>query len=226
MLIIDDSVAQLRQSRDDNVYYEQALDKYKHGIYMARYLQDPLREVCALDNNPTSPEESDLFQLQLHPYQSSVPTSYLRRVFTRELCSEVANAGVCIQDAMAYQDAYAELQFLPGLGFRKVRAMVDKLVTVGKGMKNREDMKAVLGLGDTVFKNCNGFIRIVLPVLPPRVCGASHDESGGDPRGGHVPRAGHASLADASVRRGVQDLRAPDARGGRVPRPGGCGKEK
>ena len=105
MLIIDDSVAQLRQARDDSVYYEQALDKYKHGIYMARYLQDPLREVCALDNNPTSPEESDLFQLQLHPYQSSVPTSYLRRVFTRELCSEVANAGVWLQAAMAYEYA-------------------------------------------------------------------------------------------------------------------------
>lgn len=144
------------------MYYEQSLTKYKHAIYLARYIQDPLREVCALDNNPINPEESDLFQLQLHPYQNSVPAMYLRRVFTRELCMEVVNAGVCLQDAMAYQDAYAELRFIPGLGFRKVRAMVDKLVSEGKGLKNRTELKVLLGLGDVVFKNCNGFIRIYI----------------------------------------------------------------
>lgn len=114
-----------------------------------------------MDNNPGNPEESDLFQLQLHPYQSSVPAVYLRRVFTRELCMEVVNAGVCLQDAMAYQDAYSELRFIPGLGFRKVRSIIDKLVVEGKGLRNRDDLKTVLGLGDVVFKNCNGFIRMI-----------------------------------------------------------------
>lgn len=50
------------------------------------------------------------------------------------------------------------MQFLPGFGYRKAREFVDKLREEGARVRNREELKAVTGLGDVVFKNCNGFI--------------------------------------------------------------------
>ena len=50
------------------------------------------------------------------------------------------------------------MQFLPGFGYRKAREFVDKLREEGARVRNREELKAVTGLGDVVFKNCNGCI--------------------------------------------------------------------
>ena len=122
-------------------------------------MQNPLREVCALDNDPLNPEDSDLFSLRLHSSQSMVPPSYLRKMFTRMLCQEVTNAGVCIQELFTYRDAYSELSFLPGLGVRKARVLKELIAKNGKQIKNREMMKEMLALGDEVYKNCNGFMR-------------------------------------------------------------------
>ena len=45
-----------------------------------------------------------------------------------------------------------------GFGYRKAREFVDKLREEGARVRNREELKAATGLGDVVFKNCNGFI--------------------------------------------------------------------
>lgn len=50
------------------------------------------------------------------------------------------------------------LQFIPGLGFRKARDFVKHLVAEGTSMRNRDDMKSIMNMGDVVFKNCSGFI--------------------------------------------------------------------
>ena len=112
-----------------------------------------------MDDDPINPEESDLFSIRLHPSQSMVPSSYLRKMFTRTLCQEVASAGVCIQELITYHDAYSELSFIPGLGVRKARILKELIAKNGMEMKNREMMKEMLELGDEVYKNCNGFIR-------------------------------------------------------------------
>lgn len=52
----------------------------------------------------------------------------------------------------------AILPFLPGLGFCKARALVAKLKQQGAGLRNREEMKEALELGDSVFQNCNAFL--------------------------------------------------------------------
>lgn len=50
------------------------------------------------------------------------------------------------------------MQFLPGFGFRKAREFVDKLRDEGARVRNREELQRATGLGEVVFKNCNGFI--------------------------------------------------------------------
>lgn len=80
-------------------------------------------------------------------------------MFTRILCQEVADAGVNLQEIMTYRDAYSVLSFVPGLGVRKARKMVEKLMENGTQITNRDDFKTLLELGDEVFKNCNGFLR-------------------------------------------------------------------
>ena len=74
---MDDSVAHLRCYSDNDVYYPSSLNKFKLGIYCARYFQNPLREVASLYDHPANPEESTLLQLVLNPYQGNIPPNYL-----------------------------------------------------------------------------------------------------------------------------------------------------
>lgn len=106
VVIIDDAVAQLRYARDNDVYYPHALQKYKLAIYCARFFQNPLSEVAALYNNPLDPDDCDLLRLELNPYQSVIPPSFLRRVLVMEICNELVSAGLVLQDTMAYLDGY------------------------------------------------------------------------------------------------------------------------
>ena len=151
-------MARIRVSQLSEAYSEQELRPFRLAIYLARFVQNPLREVCALDNDPIHPEDSDLFSLRLHTSQSIVPSSYLRKMFTRTLCQEVVTAGVYFQELFTYPDAYSELSFVPGLGVRKARNLKEMIASMGKHMKNREMMKEMLNLGDEVYKNCNAFM--------------------------------------------------------------------
>ena len=103
---VNDAVAQMRFARDDDVYYPHALQQYKLAIYCARYFQNPLSEVAALYNNPLDPDDCDLLQLELNPYQSVIPPSFLRKTLVMEICNELVSAGVVLQDVMAYLDGY------------------------------------------------------------------------------------------------------------------------
>ena len=112
MIIIDDAVANMRYHCDNNVYYPTSLDKYKLGIYCARFFQNPLREVAALMDKPTDQSESTLLQLDLDIYQSIIPPSYLVKEYEKQICMEVAESCVCIQECMTYQDGYSSLTAL------------------------------------------------------------------------------------------------------------------
>lgn len=103
---MNDAVAHLRRACDDDVYYPASLNKYKLGIYCARYFQNPLREVASLFDRPDDPTESTLMELELNTYQSLIPPIYLVKEYEKRICMEVAEACVCIQDAMAYLDGY------------------------------------------------------------------------------------------------------------------------
>ena len=106
VIIVNDAVAQMRFARDDDVYYPHALQQYKLAIYCARYFQNPLSEVAALYNNPLDPDDCDLLRLELNPYQSVIPPSFLRKTLVMEICNELVSAGVVLQDVMAYLDGY------------------------------------------------------------------------------------------------------------------------
>ena len=103
---MDDSVAHLRCYSDNDVYYPSSLNKFKLGIYCARYFQNPLREVASLYDRPADPEESTLLQLVLNPYQGNIPPNYLVKEYEKRLCMEVTTACVFLQESMSYQDGY------------------------------------------------------------------------------------------------------------------------
>ena len=113
VIIMDDKVAHLRHSCDEDIYYEASLNKYKLGIYCARYVQNPLRETASLVDNFFNIEDSTLFQLVLNTYQDSIPKDYLVKEAIKRLCIESTKACVFIQECMKYTDGYGT--FYPSL---------------------------------------------------------------------------------------------------------------
>lgn len=103
---MDDAVANLRAGCDTDIHYPASLQKYKLGIYCARFFQNPLREVASLMDKPHDPTESTLLQLELSPYQSIIPPTYLVKEYEKRIGMEVVEACICIQECMAYQDGY------------------------------------------------------------------------------------------------------------------------
>jgi len=195
-LVIDDgiamSVAGGRLRRHEFADFDQNLVR---AICLARFVQSPLQEVCALwtdisRGDISKPEESEILALDLHLLQSTVPSISRLRMLERVLVSAASLQGVNFGHAVLHEHARTIVPFLPGLGFRKAKALLTAMQRLPRGRIRRlairrwlransvanasqvtnmlddedsDDMNTTNGSGRTgfVFENLAGFVRIV-----------------------------------------------------------------
>jgi len=114
------------------------------AVSIGRRLIDPLAELIKID-----PEAIGVGQ-----YQHDVNPGHLKEELANVVVSCVNSVGVNINTA-----SEELLKFISGLNAKTASGIIDYRNKKG-GIKSREEIKKVKGIGETVFQQCAGFIRI------------------------------------------------------------------
>jgi transcription elongation factor SPT6 len=131
---------------------------HRLAISLARFVQEPLTEVTALCNS-----SNDITGLCLYAQQNSLDTESVTRLAARALIDSVNAVGVDLNRIRAYPHTSNMLQFVCGLGPRKVVGLLRSL-RPSKKVRSREELKTVLP--ERVWTNCAGFVRISSKYCP------------------------------------------------------------
>ncbi len=115
------------------------------AISIARRLQDPLSELIKID--PKS--------IGVGLYQHDVNQMTLKKQLDAVIEDCVNKVGVLVNNA-----SYKLLEYVSGLNKRLAKAIFDHRDLKGP-FKNREELKKVTGLGDKVFEQCAGFLKVL-----------------------------------------------------------------
>jgi len=126
----------------------------KQAVCCARYLQDPLTELCGLATSPT-----DLMCLKLHFSQDMLGKDYLWKMLERQFVTVVNAVGVDINRCVSFKFASGPLQFVAGLGPRKAQGLISAIYRKGARLASRAEMESMLK--PVVYTNCAGFIRVL-----------------------------------------------------------------
>ena len=131
---------------------------FRQAICLARFKQNPLAEICQLWNE--EPNKNFCLSLPLHPLQHSVSPTKLSEFLESEAVKVVNSVGVEINKACEHQHLQSVIQFISGLGPRKANYLIEK-INLNRGLL----MRVMLAtppkiLGDIVFYNCAGFIKV------------------------------------------------------------------
>ncbi|CAG8566784.1 20142_t:CDS:10, partial [Dentiscutata erythropus] len=168
IIIINDEVAKIyrhsvrgRQDYPDTEYNEVV----RYCISLARSLQNPIQEYAALEESIT--------YIKCHSQQSLLPKEKELECLQRAFINIVNEIGVDINDAINSPYKSDLLQYVSGLGPRKVDALYKRVLLEGQtidmerrygsdviDVAKREDLNRVYQLGPKVYANCAGFIRI------------------------------------------------------------------
>ncbi|KAI9139748.1 SH2 domain-containing protein [Paraphysoderma sedebokerense] len=126
----------------------------RYSVSLGRRLQNPLFEFATLFN-----PQKEVLMLNLHPLQSLVSNELLLRYLERSMINMVTITGVDINDAARHQHHSYVLQFVSGLGPRKVYGTLKKVNKYGT-LESRSALITNNIIAKTVFINCASFIRI------------------------------------------------------------------
>ncbi len=131
---------------------------FRQAVCLARLKQNPLAEICQLWHE--EPNKNFCLSLPLHPLQRSVSPTKLSVYLENEAVKVVNSVGVEINKACEHQHLQSVIQFVSGLGPRKANYLIEK-VNRNRGLL----MRVMLAtspkiLGDNVFYNCAGFIKV------------------------------------------------------------------
>ncbi len=122
------------------------LDATTRGaISIARRLQDPLSELIKID--PKS--------IGVGLYQHDVNQITLKKQLDAVIEDCVNKVGVLVNNA-----SYKLLEYVSGLSSRLAKQIFEHRKTKGP-FKNRDELKKVTGLGDKVFEQCAGFLKVL-----------------------------------------------------------------
>ncbi|KAK8798758.1 hypothetical protein WA158_007842 [Blastocystis sp. Blastoise] len=156
-VLINDNIPRLKGQSDQGIReFPDYTDVMRIAIYMARYIQDSMYEIASLFNDPVDVENNDILQLELYQYQDEINPAYLYTLLSREMVTRVAERGIFINQVISQKYKQDILQFLPGLGPRKARQLIQYLQTV-EYLSSREDLKDSV-LTEKVYRDCIGFI--------------------------------------------------------------------
>ncbi|CAG8505344.1 9574_t:CDS:10, partial [Racocetra fulgida] len=140
VMVIDDEVAKIYRLSSHSEYNEVV----RYCISLARTLQNPVQEYAALEESITS--------IKCHSLQSLLPKEKELECLQRAFINIVNEIGVDINDVINSPYKSDLLQYVSGLGPRKVDALYKRILI--------EDLNKLYQLGPKVYANCAGFIRI------------------------------------------------------------------
>ncbi|KAL0225421.1 hypothetical protein RCL1_003333 [Eukaryota sp. TZLM3-RCL] len=124
-------------------------------IGLARFAQDALNMLCFLAKT-----KSDILSLSFHPDQKSINSEILYKNLCKILVSNVANVGVDLSQAVR-DDYYSSLlAFIPGLSFRSVELLKNRISEEGFSPVTRHDLLKYKVLGPILYENVAPFIYI------------------------------------------------------------------
>ena len=126
----------------------------RHAISLARQFQDPLSEYAALCN-----PDDEIMCLKLNRFQGNVETIELRAALERAFINAVCLAGVDCGRISEHKHCSSTLQFVSGFGPRKAGAFLRAIVHEGS-LSSRQDLVTRGLMGQLIFENCSGFLKI------------------------------------------------------------------
>lgn len=128
----------------------------RQAVSLARRLQDPLIEFSQLC---TADEE--ILCMKYHSLQDHVPKDELLSSLQQEFIYRVNEVGVDINRILVHNYTSQLLQFVCGLGPRKAAALVRNLKKSPTPLlETRTQLMVNCGIGEVVFQNCAGFIKL------------------------------------------------------------------
>lgn len=126
----------------------------KKLICLARYVFDPLSQMCMLFNRS---DDISCLVGYLEPLASVVQTNRLVEVLSHVVVDAVNQVGVNINAMIECPHLFSSLQFVCGLGPRKAFALQNTLM-LKKHVETRAELAELMG--ECVYRNCCGFIQI------------------------------------------------------------------
>ena len=115
----------------------------RQAVGLARYLSDPLQEIC---NVAVSLDE--LMCIDMQKQQKRIDPYILVKHLQRELVDTVNALGCDVNDVVNHRFRQGQLQFVGGLGPRKAAALRQAILQKGGGsLRKREELitKNILG---------------------------------------------------------------------------------
>ncbi|CAJ0578676.1 unnamed protein product, partial [Mesorhabditis spiculigera] len=127
----------------------------REAVSLARYVADPMVELCHLWN-----DEEDILCMQMHPLQGEVDKGLLREAVRIEFINRVNEVGVDVNKCMEFPHQQNLLQMVCGLGPRKAAHLYKMLRSINEKLESRSNLVMYCQMGPRVFMNCAGFIKI------------------------------------------------------------------
>ncbi|KAF0697503.1 Aste57867_11813 [Aphanomyces stellatus] len=157
----DDVPRMFAKSKRAETEFPEEEDGIRSAIGLARYLRNPLSEMCAIWGSAPLQEPGrgkELLYLTVDPLQQMVNQEMLLRAYERVFIQVVNKVGIDINVAANYSHASYALQFVCGLGPVKAMALIEKIRIMGH-VEKRQDLQKILS-DKVVYKNCAGVLRI------------------------------------------------------------------
>ncbi|KAJ1970064.1 Transcription elongation factor spt6 [Dispira parvispora] len=154
---VDDEVARVYRNLPEAVEeFPNITSGHRYCVALGRHLQGPVYSYASLGNKISA--------LRLHPQQALVSEEMAQRYVERAFVNVVNRMGVDINLALQFPHYACVLQYVAGLGPRKVSLVTQRLETTSEGFL---DCRASLILNHittrNIFMNCASFLRVVPP---------------------------------------------------------------
>ena len=136
------------------------------AMSLGRYQQNPCAEILSLWSDVSTQNNSAL-TVPVHDLQAFVPRPVLEREFLLVASRIVAENGVDLNDAVASAARRGLVKFIPGLGPRKARLLLESADAHLRGLDGISDQQASrperIGkiLGSCVYRNAQPFLKLV-----------------------------------------------------------------
>ncbi|CAG8446539.1 1713_t:CDS:10 [Diversispora eburnea] len=128
-------------------------DLTRYCISLARMLQNPIGEYAVLEESVAS--------IIHHPLQSLLSHEKLIECLQRGFINIINEIGVDFNQEMNKENKIDLLQYVSGLGPHKVDDLIGKILTNGKKeLEKRDHILKNYSMGNVVYTNCAGFIRV------------------------------------------------------------------
>jgi transcription elongation factor SPT6 len=166
VVMVNDEVARIYHNTDRAVAQHPNLPPLgRYCVALARYLQSPLLEYASLG--------ADISSIKFDPNQDLIPADKLARYLETAMVDIVNLVGVDIEEAIASPYKAVLLQYVCGLGPRKVSRLLETINHDGGIVESRtkllgdQEEKISQALGPVVWANCASFIYLLYQESEP-----------------------------------------------------------